>query len=43
MQAGWKRGVDSHRRLVEFFVGGKLDDATAEPRKHIENHKERLT
>lgn len=41
-QAGWKRGVESHRRLVDFLANGKLDDATAELRKHIESHKERL-
>lgn len=41
-QAGWKRGVESHRRLVNFLANGKLDDATAELRKHIESHKERL-
>ncbi|MCO6458888.1 MAG: FadR family transcriptional regulator [Pirellulaceae bacterium] len=41
-QAGWKRGVESHRRLVDFLADGKLDDATAELRKHIESHQERL-
>lgn len=41
-QAGWKRGVESHRRLVEFLANGKLDDATAELRKHIGSHKERI-
>lgn len=41
-QAGWKKGVESHRRLVDFLSNGKLDAATAELRKHIESHKERL-
>jgi DNA-binding FadR family transcriptional regulator len=41
-QAGWKKGVESHRRLVDFLANGKLDDANAELRKHIESHKERL-
>jgi len=41
-QAGWKRGVESHRRLVDFLANGELDDATAELRKHIESHKERI-
>lgn len=41
-KAGWKQGVESHRRLVDFLTDGKLDDATAELRKHIESHKERL-
>lgn len=41
-QAGWKRGVESHRRLVDFLANGNLDGATAELRKHIESHKERL-
>lgn len=41
-QAGWKRGVESHRRLVDFLANGKLNEATAELRKHIESHKERI-
>ena len=41
-QAGWKKGVESHRRLVDFLSNGRLDAATAELRKHIESHKERL-
>ena len=41
-QAGWTRGVESHRRLVDFLAKGKLDAATAELRKHIESHKERI-
>lgn len=41
-QAAWKAGVESHRRLVDFLAKGRIDDATAELRKHIESHKERI-
>jgi GntR family transcriptional repressor for pyruvate dehydrogenase complex len=41
-KAGWKEGVESHRRLVDHLTAGRLDAATAELRKHIESHKERL-
>lgn len=41
-RAGWTKGVESHRRLVEYLAAGHLDKATSELRKHIESHKERL-
>ena len=41
-RAGWKTGVESHRRLVEYLAVGNLDKASAELRKHIESHKERI-
>lgn len=41
-KAGWKEGVESHRRLVDFLAAGRVDPATAELRKHIESHKERI-
>jgi GntR family transcriptional regulator, transcriptional repressor for pyruvate dehydrogenase complex len=41
-QAGWKRGVEDHRRVVDFLASGRLAEATAELRQHIESHKERL-
>ncbi|MBX3421449.1 MAG: FadR family transcriptional regulator [Pirellulaceae bacterium] len=41
-QAGWKLGVESHRRLVDFLAGGQSEAATTELRKHIESHRERI-
>jgi DNA-binding FadR family transcriptional regulator len=41
-KAGWKEGVESHRRLIDDLTAGNLDKATSELRKHIESHKERL-
>lgn len=41
-RAGWARGVESHRRLVEHLAAGNLDKATVELRRHIESHKERI-
>ena len=41
-KAGWKVGVDCHRRLVEHLVAGRVDAATTELRKHIESHQERI-
>lgn len=41
-RADWKRGVESHCRLVEHLAAGNLDKATAELRKHIESHLERI-
>jgi DNA-binding GntR family transcriptional regulator len=34
--------VESHRRLIDHLAAGNLVKATAELRKHIESHKERL-
>jgi GntR family transcriptional repressor for pyruvate dehydrogenase complex len=42
-KAGWKAGVESHRRLVDHLAAGNLDKATSELRKHIESHQERLS
>ena len=41
-RAGWKTGVESHRRLVEYLAVGNLDKASSELRRHIESHKERI-
>lgn len=41
-KAGWKTGVESHLRLVDFLAAGRADAAAVELRKHIESHKERL-
>jgi DNA-binding FadR family transcriptional regulator len=40
-KAGWKNGVESHQRIVEWLTDGYVAAATAELRKHIESHKER--
>jgi len=41
-KAEWKSGVDSHKRLVDFLATGDVASATAELRKHIESHQERI-
>ncbi len=41
-KAEWKAGVESHRKLVDFLAAGDVAAATAELRKHIESHKERI-
>lgn len=41
-KAGWKVGVESHRRLVDYLATGNLDAATAELRNHIKSHRERI-
>ncbi len=41
-KAGWKTGVESHRRLVDFLAVGNLDAAVVELRNHIESHGERI-
>jgi DNA-binding GntR family transcriptional regulator len=41
-KAGWKEGVESHRRLIDHLAAGNVDKATSELRMHIESHKERL-
>jgi GntR family transcriptional regulator, transcriptional repressor for pyruvate dehydrogenase complex len=41
-KAGWKAGVESHERIVNELAKGHVEAATAELRKHIESHKERL-
>jgi DNA-binding FadR family transcriptional regulator len=41
-KADWKEGVESHCRLVNHLTAGRVDAATAELRKHIESHKERI-
>ncbi|MBL6704502.1 MAG: FadR family transcriptional regulator [Planctomycetaceae bacterium] len=42
-KAGWKAGVESHDRIVDELAKGRVEAATAELRKHIESHKERLS
>lgn len=41
-KAGWKVGVESHRRLVDDLAAQRVGAATAELRKHIESHRERI-
>ena len=41
-KAGWKAGVESHKRIVDELAKGHVEAATAELREHIESHKERL-
>ncbi len=41
-QGGWKQGIESHARLVDFLAAGNVAKATIELRNHIESHKERM-
>ncbi len=41
-RAEWRKGVESHQRLVQELARGHVEAATAELRKHIESHKERI-
>jgi formylglycine-generating enzyme required for sulfatase activity len=41
-KAEWQRGFESHQRIVDELAKGHVEAATAELRKHIESHKERL-
>jgi DNA-binding FadR family transcriptional regulator len=41
-RAGWKEGLEGHRRLVDHLAAGKVKAATDELRAHIESHKERI-
>lgn len=38
----WKTGIDSHERIVDELAKGRVAAASAELRKHIESHKERI-
>lgn len=41
-KAEWKKGIDSHLKLVEFLMAGDVASATIELRRHIESHTERI-
>ncbi len=41
-KAEWQAGIESHLRLIDLLAAGRVADATAELRKHIESHKKRL-
>ena len=38
-RAEWKAGIESHQRLVDSLAAGKVAEAVAELREHIESHK----
>ncbi|MFM7150099.1 MAG: FadR/GntR family transcriptional regulator [Gemmataceae bacterium] len=38
-RAEWRAGIESHQRLVDLLVSGKVPEAVAELREHIESHK----
>lgn len=40
-KAGWKAGLEGHRRLVDHLAAGRVEAATEELRSHIESHMER--
>jgi GntR family transcriptional repressor for pyruvate dehydrogenase complex len=42
-QGGWKQGIESHARLVDYLAAGNVAKATIELRTHIESHKERMS
>lgn len=41
-KAEWKHGIDSHQRLIDHLSRGRLDEACAELRDHIESHRLRV-
>ena len=41
-KAGWKAVVEGHQRIVDELASEHIEAATAELRKHIESHKERI-
>ncbi len=41
-RAGWKVGLEGHRRLVDHLSAGNIKAATDELRAHIESHKEHI-
>ncbi len=41
-KAAWTNGVESHQRIVDALAKGHVETATAELRKHIESHQERI-
>lgn len=42
-KAEWQAGVESHLRLIDLLAADRVEDATAELRKHIESHRKRLS
>lgn len=41
-KAQWKKGIESHQRIIDDLRAQDLTRATNELRRHIESHKERL-
>jgi GntR family transcriptional regulator, transcriptional repressor for pyruvate dehydrogenase complex len=41
-KAEWKRGIDSHQRIIDSLREQDLTAACEELRRHIESHKERV-
>ncbi len=41
-KAEWKRGAESHQRLIDFLRDQDVGAATSELREHIESHKQRI-
>jgi GntR family transcriptional regulator, transcriptional repressor for pyruvate dehydrogenase complex len=41
-KAEWKRGVESHLRMIDCLRDQRLAEACDEMRRHIESHKERV-
>jgi GntR family transcriptional regulator, transcriptional repressor for pyruvate dehydrogenase complex len=41
-KAEWKRGIESHRRIIDLLRAQKLDLACDELRHHIESHRGRM-
>lgn len=42
-KAEWKRGVESHQRLIDLLRDQHVVEATNELRVHIESHKQRIS
>ncbi|HUQ71384.1 MAG TPA: FCD domain-containing protein [Planctomycetaceae bacterium] len=41
-KAEWKRGIESHQRIIDLLRGQDISGAAAELQTHIESHKRRL-
>jgi GntR family transcriptional regulator, transcriptional repressor for pyruvate dehydrogenase complex len=41
-KAEWKRGIDSHQRIIDFLRDQQVSQACDELRRHIESHKNRM-
>lgn len=41
-RAEWKKGIESHQRIVDDLAAGRIEAAVAELRAHIESHEERI-
>ena len=41
-KAEWKRGIESHQRILDHLCDGNLLEAGDELRRHIESHRQRM-